>query len=174
MYWSLQQQAEDSEATSPSPSISNDQSTITSDASPVPSINGEEEVSSLSVEVANLHINDAASDTTSTVSSLVENDEAPSVSENVEAPSPVAENFEAPSAAENVEVPSSIAENVEAPFVAQKVKAPSSVAENDEAPSSVAENDEAHSSIPENGEATMGWRWYTEIKSQLFTPTAKN
>ncbi|KAA8523605.1 hypothetical protein F0562_010028 [Nyssa sinensis] len=57
MYWCLQQPVEESES-SPSPATG-----TTPDASPAPSINGEDDAS-LSVEVSNLTIDDAASDTT--------------------------------------------------------------------------------------------------------------
>lgn len=70
MYWSLQKAVEDGE---PSPSPSNGTCTATPDASPAPSVNGEDEISSLGGEVANLNIDDAASDTT--VSSQLENGE---------------------------------------------------------------------------------------------------
>lgn len=70
MYWSLQKAVEDGE---PSPSPSNGTCTATPDASPAPSVNGEDEISSLGGEVANLNIDDAASDTT--VSSQLENEE---------------------------------------------------------------------------------------------------
>uniref|UniRef100_A0A5B7C3V0 Calponin-homology (CH) domain-containing protein n=1 Tax=Davidia involucrata TaxID=16924 RepID=A0A5B7C3V0_DAVIN len=66
MYWCLQQQVEESES-SPSPATA-----TTPDASPAPSINGEDDTS-LIVEVSNLTIDDAASDTT--VSSQVENED---------------------------------------------------------------------------------------------------
>lgn len=70
MYWSLQKAVEDGE---PSPSPSNGTCTATPDASPAPSVNGEDEISSLGGEVANLNIDDTASDTT--VSSQLENGE---------------------------------------------------------------------------------------------------
>ncbi|KAL0000686.1 hypothetical protein SO802_014467 [Lithocarpus litseifolius] len=70
MYWSLQKAVEEAES-APSPAYASSSSTIT-DASPAPSINGEDEISSLCGEVLNLSIDDAASDT----SSLVENDTA--------------------------------------------------------------------------------------------------
>ncbi|KAG2682425.1 hypothetical protein I3843_11G191400 [Carya illinoinensis] len=70
MYWSLQKAVEEAES-SPSPADTSSCSTIT-DASPSPSINGEDEISSLCGEVSNLSFDDAASD--STVSSLVENE----------------------------------------------------------------------------------------------------
>uniref|UniRef100_A0A2N9GZU7 Calponin-homology (CH) domain-containing protein n=1 Tax=Fagus sylvatica TaxID=28930 RepID=A0A2N9GZU7_FAGSY len=70
MYWSLQKAIEEGES-SPSPADASSSSTIT-DASPAPSINGEDEISSLCGEVSNFSIDDAASDT----SSLVENDTA--------------------------------------------------------------------------------------------------
>ncbi|KAG6735767.1 hypothetical protein D5086_003171 [Populus alba] len=70
MYWSLQKAVEDGES---SPSPSNGTCTATPDASPAPSVNGEDEISSLGGEVANLNIDDAASDTT--VSSQLENGE---------------------------------------------------------------------------------------------------
>ncbi|KAB1226986.1 Fimbrin-1 [Morella rubra] len=70
MYWSLQKAAEEAES-SASPLDACSSSTIT-DASPAPSINGEDEISSLCGEVSTLSFDDAASDTT--VCSLVEND----------------------------------------------------------------------------------------------------
>ncbi|KAH7544458.1 hypothetical protein JRO89_XS15G0169700 [Xanthoceras sorbifolium] len=72
MYWSLQQQVEEGES---SPSPANGCSTTTPDASPAPSVSGEDESSSLGGEISSLTIDDAASD--STVSSLVENEETP-------------------------------------------------------------------------------------------------
>ncbi|KAE8125453.1 hypothetical protein FH972_020259 [Carpinus fangiana] len=72
MYWSLQKAAEEADSY-PSPADGSSCSTIT-DASPAPSISGEDEISSLCGEVSNFSIDDAASDTT--VSSLVENDMA--------------------------------------------------------------------------------------------------
>ena len=70
MYWSLQKAVEEAES-APSPAYASSSSTIT-DASPAPSINGEDEISSFCGEVSNFSIDDAASDT----SSLVENDTA--------------------------------------------------------------------------------------------------
>jgi plastin-1 len=70
MYWSLQKAVEDGES---SPSPSNGTCTGTPDASPAPSVNGEDEISSLGGEVSNLNIDDVASDTT--VSSQLENEE---------------------------------------------------------------------------------------------------
>ncbi|XP_062170609.1 fimbrin-1-like [Alnus glutinosa] len=70
MYWSLQKAVEEADSY-PSPADGSSCSTIT-DASPAPSISGEDEISSLCGEVSNLSMDDAASDTT--VSSLVEND----------------------------------------------------------------------------------------------------
>ncbi|KAK2987063.1 hypothetical protein RJ640_004789 [Escallonia rubra] len=67
MYWSLQQPVEESES-SPSPATA-----TTPDASPAPSISGEDE-SSLGGDFSSLTIDDAASDTT--VSSQVENEES--------------------------------------------------------------------------------------------------
>ncbi|KAJ6301848.1 hypothetical protein OIU77_016043 [Salix suchowensis] len=72
MYWSLQKALEDGES-SPSPSPSNGTYTATPDASPAPSVSGEDEISSLGGEVSNLNIDDAASDTT--VSSQLVNEE---------------------------------------------------------------------------------------------------
>ncbi|KAJ9153853.1 hypothetical protein P3X46_027250 [Hevea brasiliensis] len=72
MYWSLQKAMEEGES---SPSPSNGTCATTPDASPAPSISGEDDVSSLGGEVSNLNIDDAASDTT--VSSLIESEEAP-------------------------------------------------------------------------------------------------
>ncbi|KAI3410743.1 uncharacterized protein J3R85_018515 [Psidium guajava] len=74
MFWSLQQPVGDSESCS-SPA----ESTITvatPDASPPPSINEEDESSSLSGEVSNMTIDDNVSDTT-TVSSHFDNEETP-------------------------------------------------------------------------------------------------
>lgn len=70
MYWSLQQPVEEGDS---SPSLNN--GTCTPDASPAPSISGEDDSSSLGGEVSNLTIDDSASDTT--VSSLLENEDAP-------------------------------------------------------------------------------------------------
>ncbi|KAB5521190.1 hypothetical protein DKX38_025509 [Salix brachista] len=70
MYWSLQKAVEDGES---SPSPSNGTCTATPDASPAPSVSGEDEISSLGGEVSNLNIDDAASDTT--VSSQLVNEE---------------------------------------------------------------------------------------------------
>ncbi|KAL9366868.1 hypothetical protein Peur_038067 [Populus x canadensis] len=74
MYWSLQKAVEDGES---SPSPSNGTCTATPDASPAPSVNGEDEISSLGGEVSNLNIDDVASDTT--VSSQLENEELTAV-----------------------------------------------------------------------------------------------
>lgn len=59
--------------TSPAPSPANGHSIITPDASPAQSVSGEDEISSLSGDVSNLTIDDAASDTT--MSSQVENED---------------------------------------------------------------------------------------------------
>ncbi|CAK9165473.1 unnamed protein product [Ilex paraguariensis] len=100
MYWSLQQQVEESESSlspatattpdaSPAPSIDGeDESSLSPfpaiaaaspDASPAPSVNGEDEKSIVGEsslgEVSNLTLDDAASDTT--VSSEVENKDTP-------------------------------------------------------------------------------------------------
>ena len=63
MYWCLQHAAEEGETTL-SPAANGNGSTYTSDASPAPSISGEDETSSLCGEVSNLTIDDAASDIT--------------------------------------------------------------------------------------------------------------
>ncbi|OAY28416.1 fimbrin-1 [Manihot esculenta] len=68
MYWSLQKAMEEGESV-------NGTCDSTPDESPAPSVNGEDESSSLGGEVSNLNIDDAASDTT--VSSQVESEEAP-------------------------------------------------------------------------------------------------
>ncbi|XP_054796267.1 fimbrin-1-like [Prosopis cineraria] len=66
MYWSLQQSGEDADSfPSPATTITN-----TPDASPAPSVNGDDDISSLGGEISNLSIDDAASDTT--VSSQLE------------------------------------------------------------------------------------------------------
>lgn len=80
MYWSLQKAVEDGES-SPSPSPSNGTCTATPDASPAPSVSGEDEISSLGGEVSNLNIDDAASDTT--VSSQLVNEEFTAVEWNM-------------------------------------------------------------------------------------------
>ncbi|KAH9652116.1 fimbrin-1 [Citrus sinensis] len=59
------------------PSPANGYSSTTPDASPAPSVSGEDEISSLSGDVSNLTIDDAASDTT--MSSQVENADTPVV-----------------------------------------------------------------------------------------------
>lgn len=59
------------------PSPANGYSTTTPNASPAPSVSGEDEISSVSGDVSNLTIDDAASDTT--MSSQVENVETPVV-----------------------------------------------------------------------------------------------
>ncbi|KAK4278386.1 hypothetical protein QN277_016239 [Acacia crassicarpa] len=60
MYWSLQQSGEDADSfPSPASTITNN----TPDASPAPSVCGEDEISSLGGEISNLSIDDAASDT---------------------------------------------------------------------------------------------------------------
>ncbi|CAK7324560.1 unnamed protein product [Dovyalis caffra] len=71
MYWSLQKEMEDGES---SLSPSNGTCTATLDASPTPSISGEDEISSLGGEVSNLNIDGAVFDTT--VSSQLENEES--------------------------------------------------------------------------------------------------
>ncbi|KAI4306166.1 hypothetical protein L6164_029467 [Bauhinia variegata] len=64
MYWSLQQQTEDADSfPSPASTVTTATSTA-SDASPAPSISGEDEISSLGGEVSNLSIDDGTSDTT--------------------------------------------------------------------------------------------------------------
>ncbi|XP_050223937.1 fimbrin-1-like [Mercurialis annua] len=73
MYWKLQKAVEEGES---SPSGANGS---TPDASPAPSISGEDDTSSVGGDVSQLNIDDAASDTT--VSSHVENEEAPSLVE---------------------------------------------------------------------------------------------
>ncbi|XP_028751926.1 fimbrin-1-like [Neltuma alba] len=66
MYWSLQQSGEDADSfPSPATTITN-----TPDASPAPSVSGEDEISSLGGEFSTLSIDDATSDTT--VSSQLE------------------------------------------------------------------------------------------------------
>ena len=75
MYWSLQQAADETDGGSSSPTDSSVTTTTTPDASPAPSISGEDESSSLGGEVSNLSVDDAASDTT--VSSLVESEGLP-------------------------------------------------------------------------------------------------
>lgn len=65
MYWSLQQSAEDTDFPSPAATT-----TTTPDASPAPSVSGEDENSSLGGEFSNLSMDDATSDTT--VSSQLE------------------------------------------------------------------------------------------------------
>ncbi|KAK9268969.1 hypothetical protein L1049_000736 [Liquidambar formosana] len=72
MYWSLLQPVEESDL-SPSPAGTST-ATTTPDASPAASLDGEDE-NSLGVEVSNLSIDDAASD--STVSSQFENEDSP-------------------------------------------------------------------------------------------------
>ncbi|RVW70228.1 Fimbrin-5 [Vitis vinifera] len=81
MYWSLQQPVEELETSSSPADAATTASTTstTPDASPSASVNGEDE-SSLSGEISNLIIDDAASDTT--VSSQVEN-EAPDTTTTV-------------------------------------------------------------------------------------------
>ncbi|KAK9005153.1 hypothetical protein V6N11_042599 [Hibiscus sabdariffa] len=71
MYWCLQHAAEEGEAAL-SPSNGNGSTTYTSDASPSPSVNGEDERSSLCGEISSLTMDDAASDIT--VSSQCENE----------------------------------------------------------------------------------------------------
>ncbi|KAJ1392513.1 EF-hand domain pair [Sesbania bispinosa] len=72
MYWSLQQQAEDADSL---PSPGDTATTTTPEASPAPSLCGEDENSSLGGEFSNLSVDDATSDTT--VSSQVESDGVP-------------------------------------------------------------------------------------------------
>ncbi|XP_057724636.1 fimbrin-1-like [Arachis stenosperma] len=71
MYWSLQQQGEDALDSFPSPAGT--ATTTTPEASPAPSVCGEDESSSLGGELSNLSVDDATSDTT--VSSQLESDE---------------------------------------------------------------------------------------------------
>ncbi|KAK7276901.1 hypothetical protein RIF29_18049 [Crotalaria pallida] len=61
MYWSLQQQTED---TDPFPSPAGTATTTTPEASPAPSVCGEDESSSLGGEFSNISVDDATSDTT--------------------------------------------------------------------------------------------------------------
>lgn len=77
MYWSLQQQTEDAADSFPSPAGT--ASTTTPEASPVPSVCGEDESSSIGGEFSNLSVDDATSDTT--VSSQVESDGVPAPDE---------------------------------------------------------------------------------------------
>ncbi|GMJ05056.1 fimbrin 1, ARABIDOPSIS THALIANA FIMBRIN 1 [Hibiscus trionum] len=63
MYWCLQHAADEGEAAL-SPSNGNGSTTYTSDASPAPSISGEDERSSLCGEISSLTMDDAASDIT--------------------------------------------------------------------------------------------------------------
>lgn len=70
MFWSLQQAVEEADR-SPS-SADTSACTSTPDGSPAPSVNGEDESSSLGGELSNLSIDDAASDIT--VSSQFENE----------------------------------------------------------------------------------------------------
>ncbi|XP_065862486.1 fimbrin-1-like [Euphorbia lathyris] len=69
MYWSLQKAIEEGVS---SPIHSN--GVATPEASPAPSVSGEDESPSIGTELSNLSMDDAASDTT--VSSLIENEEA--------------------------------------------------------------------------------------------------
>ncbi|MED6208271.1 fimbrin, partial [Stylosanthes scabra] len=72
MYWSLQQQGEDASDSFPSPAGT--ATTTTPEASPAPSVCGEDESSSLGGELSNLSVDDATSDTT--VSSQLESEGA--------------------------------------------------------------------------------------------------
>ncbi|OMP04298.1 hypothetical protein COLO4_09752 [Corchorus olitorius] len=72
MYWCLQHAAEEGETT-PSPASGNGSIINTPDASPAPSVSGEDENSSLCGEISSLTIDDAASDIT--VSSQLENED---------------------------------------------------------------------------------------------------
>jgi plastin-1 len=64
MYWSLQQQAEDADSF---PSPASTVTTVTPEASPVPSVCGEDEsYSSLNGDFSNLSVDDTTSDTTVT------------------------------------------------------------------------------------------------------------
>ncbi|KHN43859.1 Fimbrin-1 [Glycine soja] len=65
MYWSLQQQTEDTDSF---PSPVNTATTTTPEASPAPSVCGEDESSSIGGEFSNLSVDDATSDTTATSS----------------------------------------------------------------------------------------------------------
>lgn len=71
MYWSLQQQSEDADSF---PSPASTVTTTTPEASPCPSVCGEDEsYSSLNGDFSNLSVDDTTSDTT--VSSQLESDE---------------------------------------------------------------------------------------------------
>ncbi|OMO83639.1 hypothetical protein CCACVL1_11304 [Corchorus capsularis] len=72
MYWCLQHAEEEGETT-PSPASGNGSIINTPDASPAPSVSGEDENSSLCGEISSLTIDDAASDIT--VSSQLENED---------------------------------------------------------------------------------------------------
>ncbi|XP_039027017.1 fimbrin-1-like [Hibiscus syriacus] len=72
MYWCLQHAAEDGDAAL-SPSNGNGSTTYASDASPAPSISGEDDRSSLCGEISSLSVDDAVLDVT--VSSQCENEE---------------------------------------------------------------------------------------------------
>ncbi|TKY57358.1 Fimbrin-1 protein [Spatholobus suberectus] len=65
MYWSLQQQTEDTDSF---PSPAGTATTTTPEASPAPSVCGEDESSSIGGEFSNLSVDDATSDTTATSS----------------------------------------------------------------------------------------------------------
>lgn len=65
MYWSLQQQTEDTDSF---PSPAGTATTTTPEASPAPSVCGEDENSSIGGEFSNLSVDDATSDTTATSS----------------------------------------------------------------------------------------------------------
>lgn len=72
MYWSLEQQSEDGADSIPSPASTT--TTTTPEASPAPSVCGEDESYSLGGEFSNLSVDETISDTT-TVSSQLESDE---------------------------------------------------------------------------------------------------
>ncbi|XP_061375633.1 fimbrin-1-like [Gastrolobium bilobum] len=76
MYWCLQQQSEDADSF---PSPADTATTTTPEASPAPSVCGEDEISSLGGEFSNFSVDDATSDTT--VSSQLESDGVPVVDE---------------------------------------------------------------------------------------------
>ncbi|KAK7300001.1 hypothetical protein RJT34_10832 [Clitoria ternatea] len=71
MYWSLQQQTDDTDSIS---SPAGTATTNTPDASPAPSVCGEDESSSIGGEFSNLSVDDATSDTTTVSSSQPECD----------------------------------------------------------------------------------------------------
>lgn len=72
MYWSLQKRSAESLDSSSSQSTTTTCTTTSTDASPAPSVTGEDEVSSLSGEVSSLAVDDSEADAVSDITTVSE------------------------------------------------------------------------------------------------------